>query len=84
MTISIILGRKHGSNAVEMVNQPSDPTAQNAIFNQMSQGTGNGYAEIYLHELRLSAGRKQKIFKPSVGAAAPAEPSPKRARKKSS
>lgn len=62
MTTSIILGRKHGSKAVEVVSGPDSPFVQNKLFNEMTQGSGEGWAEIYLHELMLSGGRKQKRF----------------------
>ena len=62
MTTSIILGRKHRSKQFEVVSKPAPPVEQNARFNKMSQGTGNGWAEIYLHEIVLSSGRKQKRF----------------------
>jgi hypothetical protein len=64
MTISIILGRKPGSQAVRVVSAPTDPTTQNKKFNAMTVGDGDGWEEIYLHELKLTDGRKRKIFRP--------------------
>lgn len=62
MTVSIILGRKHGSSTVAVVSGPGNPQDENKKFNVMTLGDGEGYAEIYLHELMLSGGRKQKVF----------------------
>jgi hypothetical protein len=62
MTVAIILGLKHGSSAVKVVSGPGDPRTVNEKFNKLTLGDGEGYAEIYLHELMLSNGRKQKRF----------------------
>jgi hypothetical protein len=62
MTVAIILGLKHGSSAVKVVSGPGDPGVVNKKFNSMTLGDGDGWAEIYLHEIMLGAGRKQKRF----------------------
>jgi hypothetical protein len=62
MTISIILGREHGSDDITVVRGPGNPEEVNGQFNAMTLTDGDGLAEIYLHELMLTGGRKQKTF----------------------
>jgi hypothetical protein len=66
MTTAIIIGRKHGNKALRIASGPLDPSAQNAKFKELAKANGgdSGWSEIYLHEIVLSAGRKQKHFRP--------------------
>lgn len=68
MTLSIILGRKHtdSPNDFSVIAGPGAPSDINNQFNQLTLSDGNGLAEIYLHELILSAGRKRKSFSPAA------------------
>ena len=62
MTISIILGHRHGSDSVELVAGPSNPYEANAKFKELMQGDGDGFQEMYLHELQYNGGRKRATF----------------------
>lgn len=72
MRTSIILGRKHDSDDVEVVAGPLPPDQANTKWKELVRRNGNGFAEIYLHELSLSAGRKRQNFPPPVKAKADA------------
>lgn len=62
MTTSIILGRKRNSKSFHVVSGPLPPDDQNKKFNKLSVSKGNGLAEISLHEIIMSEGRKRKTF----------------------
>jgi hypothetical protein len=62
MITSIILGRKHGSDEIELVAGPMPYGKGNAEFKQLILSDGDGFEEMYLHEIQFNGGRKRATF----------------------
>jgi hypothetical protein len=62
MTTSIILGHRHGSQEIEIVAGPFSYHEGMDKFNELIVGEGEGFEEMYLHEIQFRSGRRRAVF----------------------
>lgn len=64
MTTSLILGRKHKAkpDKIELIAGPMSYDDGIAEFKKLTLGDGDGFEEIFLHEIQFNGGRKRATF----------------------